>query len=285
MKILHTGRGTAGSWKIRGEQLGEWVKPKAQLQACKNADWIVLVKKPSLYLMDRIHESGTPWVWDTVDPYPQPECSGWSRGQGVSWMKRKLEEYRPDGVIFATQRMADDCKPEIPFTVIYHHHMPNIKVNPIRQEVKTVGYQGDPKYLGKWLSYVNRECKKRGWEFIINPKALADVDIVVAFRDHPWNGYVQKHWKSNVKLANAHGSGTPFIGQKECGYTETGAGLEVCAEDEQELCDAFDSMTYEFRKEVNSTFLQASITAKQCRASLKSFIQTLQGRRQKLKSA
>ena len=50
-RILITGTGTSGSWKIRGEQLGAAIgaeiMPRAALANCRRADVVVLVKRAS----------------------------------------------------------------------------------------------------------------------------------------------------------------------------------------------------------------------------------------------
>lgn len=92
------------------------------------------------------------------------------------------------------------------------------------------------------------------------PASLADVDVVLALRGSWWNGYAQQHWKSNVKLANAHGSGTPFIGAPEDGYLETAAGAEYWATCESDLARALDWLESEqARKSVQQRFLKAAL--------------------------
>lgn len=216
-------------------------------------------------------------MWDIVDAYPQPQVSGWSREQCVDWFNSCAARYKPDGIIFPTQRMADDCATDLPHTTIYHHYRPGIKLNPIRERVRTVGYEGGSHYLGQWRNEIERQCRLRGWEFVVNPQNLADVDIVLAFRCEAWNGYAQRHWKSNVKLANAHGSGTPFIGHRECGYIETASGLECWADSDQELECAFDLLSdYEQRKLASTRFIHHSITRDDCAKQLEDFLRGIQ---------
>ena len=74
----------------------------------------------------------------------------------------------------------------------------------------------------------------------MEPKALADLDIVVAMRDQ--KGYAPRHWKSNVKLANAQGSGTPIICNREMGYLETASLEERWADTKEELFAALDAL-------------------------------------------
>lgn len=273
MRILHTGRGTSGSWQCRGVQLGHAI-PKASRKQIAKADAVVLVKRPYPGFLDAV--KGKPWVWDVVDAYPQPQCAGWSRSRAVQWFKSELKRLNPDGVIFPTAKMQQDCMTRIPSTVIYHHHRIDMQINPIRDRVKTVGYEGSAKYLGKWLDVIARECAVRGWGFKVNDGVHSDWDICIAFRDTPFDGYAQRHWKSNVKLANCHGSGTPFIGAAECGYFETQSGRELWLDDKDGLSDAFDSLVCRHVREgVREAFLNSAIPVDRCRAQLEDFISGL----------
>lgn len=277
MKLLFTGKGTSGSWVVRGEQLGKacgaTVKPRASLADCKQADLIVLVKRPTPELIATIKKSKKPWVWDVVDFYPQPACTNWGASQAIHWVKSQVAQYLPNGIIWPNARMGDDCATSTLSTVIYHHHRPGIKKNPIRGEVKRVGYEGSEKYLGKWRDTLLKECKARGWELRINHGPHADIDICVAFRDTPFNGYVQYHWKSNVKLSNCHGSGTPFIGPAECGYVETSAGGEVWVENPKHLSDAFDRLApQDIRQDISRGFLGNAISLEDAAQQLRAFV-------------
>lgn len=270
MRIIHTGNGKSGSWQIRGAQLGWEPIPNATKF---DADWVVQVKKPP---SKALLKSGVPWVWDVVDFYPQPQCSGWSRQKSIDWVKRQIDAYNPRGVIFPNEKMWADCRTDIPATVIYHHHRPGMKLNPVRDQIHGVGYEGDPRYLGRWHDVIMAECRRRGWCFYVNHGQHADWDICVAFRDAQFNGYPQYHWKSNVKLANAHGSGTPFIGPREYGYTETQCGREIFIDDHKQLSRAFDELEpQKIRAKAHNAFLDASISVAECRKQLKAFLRGL----------
>lgn len=272
MKILHTGRGTSGSWQCRGVQMGHAIA-KARLQDMRSADAVVLVKRDYPGFLDAVRASGRPWVWDVVDAYPQPACTAWGRSKAVHWFKSELARLRPAGVIFPNRRMAEDCATATPSSVIYHHHRVDMPVNPVRDRVAAVGYEGAPKYLGSWLSLILRLCAERGWSFSVNQGIHAQFDICLAFRDAPFNGYAQRHWKSNVKLANCHGSGTPFIGPAECGYTETAAGFEEWVECPSGLAAAMERLADPGRRrEVSRAFLGHAITVEQCRQQLREFM-------------
>lgn len=282
MKILVTGKGGAGSWAIRGTQLGSalgaTVKPFATQQDFADCDITVVVKRTPPVLLDALVRSGKPWVYDIVDCYPQPQCSGWNKATCISWVRSRLDELGPHGVIWPTHRMRIDCDPEgeFPSIVLPHHHRPEIERNPIREHVKFVGYEGNPKYLSSWHTALDRECQHRGWTFVVNPERLSDVDIVVAFRAGEWNGYAQKHWKSNVKAANAHASGTPFIGQMESGYLETATGCEYWAETPKELSVSFDWLeSQSTREQISDRFVQASYPVEKAASELAKFLRTI----------
>lgn len=252
MQVLITGKGTSGSWKIRGEQLGRAIGATVIQDARDVAayDLVVLVKRPPPGLLERIKKAGVPWCWDVVDAWPQPQGNEWDRATCMAWWQSQPRS----NVIAATERMAADlggwCLP--------HHSWPGKPVNPVRKEVKRVGYQGGD-YLGSWKRILQRECTKRGWEFIENPASLSDLDIAVALRAA--NGYAPRHWKSNVKLANAQGSGTPVICNRESGYIETASGAEKWADTEAELVKALDELTpHQARVEASCTLLKAAPT-------------------------
>lgn len=280
MNLLFTGRGGAGSWEVRGRQLGAAcdavVQPLASVEACKAADFIVVVKRTPAVLLDALQRSGKPWVLDVVDFYPQPACAGWSREESISWVRSQVRALNPNAVIWPTMRMQEDCSDGRPALTLPHHHRPNIARNPIREEVRTVGYEGRPLYLGGWEALLQRECRRRGWRFVTNPAQLADLDIVVAVRGDHWQSYAARHWKSNVKLANAHGSGTPFVGNPEWGYMETGSGCEFWVDSGAHLPEAFDRLTPRSQREqVADRFVQKAYPLEKAAEDLCRFLRSL----------
>lgn len=280
MNFLFTGRGTSGSWAIRGEQLGQAcgaeVRQAATKDHCKAADVIVAVKRVNDPLLQVLRTSGKPWVFDCVDFYPQPHCTAWSRSEAVAWVRTQIKRLTPAAVIWPNQKMRDDCDTGLPGLVLPHHHRPGIAVNPVRPQVQAVGYEGAAPYLGSWRDALEAECAKRNWRFVVNPARMADLDIVVAVRSVEYSGYAQFHWKSNVKLSNAHGSGTPFIGQRECGYLETATGCEYWADTPGELGRCFDWLSsQETRELVSDRFRQAAYTVEQAAKELKTFLEGL----------
>lgn len=252
MRVVVTGGGSAGSWRIRGEQLGSAIGaeviPRADAATLRGADVVVIVKRATNDLLDAARAGGARIVWDVVDAWPQSrDRSGrngnaWEQDVAIHWLRSELLRVRPSLVVGATRRMTEDVV-AAGFRAIslVHHHRPDIDANPIRECVEQIGYEGDPEYLGRWWGVISKECEARGLAFVVNPPRLADVDVVVALRDA--SGYPARNWKSNVKLANAQGSGTPFIGVREAGYLETCVpGAERFADTPKEFARALDSL-------------------------------------------
>jgi hypothetical protein len=280
MNLLFTGRGRAGSWQIRGEQLGRAIgaviDQAPSLEACRAADAIVVVKKVSEQTLATIRQSGRPWAYDILDCYPQPGCSAWSAQEAIGWIRHRLRKLAPSAVIWPNHRMRQDCDVGVPSLVLPHHYRPGIHQNPIRAKVTRIGYEGATAYLSQWRTAIVRECVRRSWTFIESPPHLADLDIVLAVRGGEWDCYATAHWKSNVKLANAHGSGTPFVGQPECGYLETGTCAEYWAEEPADLGVCFDWLVPQAtRAEVSQRFLAKAYSVDQASADLKAFLDGL----------
>lgn len=245
LKVLLTGRGTYGSWNIRGEQLGEAIGATVQPQAESAAgyDAVVIVKRVqgnAILRSARLH--GVPVIWDVVDAWPQPQGDAWTGDASLAWLRQSIRAIRPDGIIAPTRRMAQDLvsivEPGTAITTLAHHAWPGKPVNAIRPSVQSIGYQGGEKHLGAWSKVLSDEASRRGWQFVVNPPSLADVDIAIALRCE--TGYAPRNWKSNVKLANAQGSGTPIILARESGYLETASGAEFWADTAAELSDGLD---------------------------------------------
>lgn len=242
-----------------GCALGAVVQPQATLSDCMAADVIIAVKRIPGELLRSIRKSGKPWVYDIVDAYPQPTCSTWSRDQSIEWVHDHITQLAPHAVIWPNQRMASDCDIGLASSVFYHHHRPNITINQICEQIETVGYEGSARYLAEWKPVIEQECARRGWRFVVNPRRLCDIDIVLALRGKEFSGYPQKNWKSNVKLANAQGSGTPAICSRECGYIETQSGAEQWADSAAELIAAFDALeSVEARRSASAVLRKAA---------------------------
>lgn len=230
--MLITGKGTAGSFQIRGHQLGAAIGARVGANLPRDG-LTIMVKKGNLKHV----------VWDPLDFFPQPLSDNWTREQTIACFDAHVKQIEPIGIVAATRKMAHDAeKYGVPVLWLPHHCRPGLEQNPIREKVSRVGYEGSVKHLGRWKPILEAMCKRRGWEFVINPPSIASLDIVVAFREA--RGYPARFYKSNVKLANAQGSGTPIICNREAGYLET-CGLGECwADTENELEQEFDRLEF-----------------------------------------
>jgi hypothetical protein len=261
VKILVTGRGTSGSWQVRGEQLGRAIGATVLPRATEfdAFDAVILVKRPTPEQRAAIRRSQVPVVWDVVDAYPQPQGNDWPRAECLSWLRQEMAEIQPAAVVAATRAMSADLEGfGVPVLTLPHHARPGLRFHepgPLR----TVGYEGGIGYIRHWIPIIDAECKRRGLAFYVNPKQLADLDVVLAVRDA--TGYAPRNWKSNVKLANAQGSGTPVICCREAGYTETSTGGELWADNATELRLALDMLADHGRRhEIGRVLYEGRIT-------------------------
>jgi hypothetical protein len=273
MKLLVTGSGKSGSWIVRGEQmgaaLGALVKPHATLADMGAADVILVVKRCTPELLAGLQICGRPWVFDVVDPYPQPACNSWSPYESIAWLQTLIQRLRPNAVVWPTERMREDGGGI--GKVIRHHHRPGIERNPIRERIEVVGYEGSARYLdGGLLEAITDECHRRGARFVVNPAQLAELDVVVALRSARWTSYAARHWKSGVKLSNAHASGTPFIGARECGYIESATGGEEWATTASDVGAALDALAPRaVRQAISERFVAATFPVERAAAQIR----------------
>jgi hypothetical protein len=229
-RVCFCSRSTAGSWEIRGRQIA---KMRSNWQAIDSGspidiqafDLFCMVKKVDKPLLQRIQAAGKPVVFDIVDSWKQPLEGLIFRNKAmVRWLfKKKWAAINANGYIFPNRTMYDDLNTLVPnSTIIYHHYRPSIAINPIRPTVLKVGYEGAP-FLGHWKKHIQKICAIRGVEFVINPERLADIDIVILVRGGRHASFMATNYKSNVKIANAFGSGTPVLAhENEASVRETG---------------------------------------------------------------
>lgn len=255
MNILVTGRGTSGSWIVRGLQLGHAIGATIQplANSVKGFDLVVVVKRCPPDLLARIKQRGVPVVWDIVDAYPQPEGNAWDESQAKQWLANQMMVMQPDAIVAATDRMAKDCAEFGPVLALPHHARPGQGQNPIRPKVAKIGYEGSEKHLGSWDRAMREICRASGVEWVVNPPKLTDLDIVVALRE--LRGYAPTHWKSAVKAANAQDTGTPCILARESGYIEQGTGGEMYADDAEEVARCIDYLLPQEKRMHASKFL------------------------------
>ena len=225
MKILMVGH-DKGAWQMRGVQLGHAlgarVTSKPQDSDVQWADVVVLVKKAGVRHAPLVHRFGKPLVWDALDFWEQPEQNGLSETEAVALLREMIRVIHPTLVIGATARMAEDAGG----VYLPHHSWQGLVPTPPRARVEVVAYQGNPRYLGRWRRAVHEECHRRGWVFLINPIDLRVADLLVAFRDGKWNGWMCQNWKSDVKGVNAFVAGRPIITSDGDYSAEAVAGLQ-----------------------------------------------------------
>lgn len=231
LRILITGAGgKAGSWAIRGQQignaLGATVQPYAPMDVIRRHDVVVVVKRTPAVLIDAIRRSGVPWVYDVVDPWPQPTGNARAPDDARAWLHGHVAALNPRTCLYATRQQAIDA--DWPGSVVPHHARPGQLRNPIRRTIERIGYEGRPDYIARIVDQMRPRLS--GVEIVINPDRLADVDAVLAMRAGVWDGYAPRHWKSGVKLANAQATGTPVICACEAGYAEMASGAELWAD-------------------------------------------------------
>jgi len=236
MNVLMIGAGH-GSFEVRGKQLGAALGARVTPMVLQSdlawADVVVLIKHAAQYA-ERVHAAGKPLVWDALDFWQQPVDNIFNEQESFTLLKDYLCHVKPTLTIGATQAMAKACGG----VYLPHHARPGLTPRPVRDKVEVVAYEGTKKYLGQWAKAIDQECARRGWKFVINPPDLSDADIIVAFRDGQWDGWMCREWKSGVKAVNAIAVGRPFISQECAAVTEIRpAGSQINA---KELSNAFD---------------------------------------------
>jgi hypothetical protein len=250
VKILVTGNSvSSGSWAIRAEQLGRAVGATVVPRAADPCGYDVCV-------------AGVPYVWDIVDPWPQPQGNAWGDADAKAWLHRELLRTRPDLVLAATRAMAADIQ-SFGFRAVCvpHHHRDSCAPIEVRETLSTVVYDGSLVQLGAWATTLRDQCEERGWRLVaghLTTEEYRSADIVVALRDGA--GYAPRTWKSGVKLANAQACGIPFIASPESGYKEQAVpGVERFVSNQKELSAAFDALTpAKERRRVSGWMLAAS---------------------------
>lgn len=267
--ILVTGKGgAAGSWMIRGQQLGiaigANVKQMATVEDCRDADLIVVVKKAPDDLLEAIRASGKPWIFDMVDCWPQPQgrCD-WDQRESVAWLRDILNRLKPDGVVFGTAHMEIDAGWAIPSLVLPHHSWDKYcRHVPVTHEfVSIVGYEGSLNYLGKWTKWILEACEQRGWTFITNVD-MRQADIGLSIRDS--GGYPARWWKPGTKLSNLQALGLPAICTPEAGSEQMACGEELWVETQADLERAFDSLIdIQVRKKISARMKQSQLPVAQ----------------------
>lgn len=217
MNVLIVGSGK-GSWAMRGEQLGRAIGARLAVTPLPAdlawADVVVLVKR-AIVQADTVHAAGKPLVWDALDFWSQPAQNGLSEVDARALLADWQRRYRPTLTIGATQAMADAAGG----AYLPHHGHQALRITDARP-CAVVGYEGSPAYLDGWERPLREACAARGWRLVINPPDLSAVDVLVALRGGPWDGWMCRQWKSGVKYVNAVLAGRPVITQATAAFAE-----------------------------------------------------------------
>lgn len=218
IRVCFTSRSSAGAWQIRGQQIAamrsNWTAINQPTDKdLEQADLICLVKKPDPRIIARARQMGKPLVFDIVDSWAQPDdglkCNDASNARDLFAPAWRC--INADGYIFPTRRMQENLGALVREKVtIYHHFWPQIQKNSVRERVGVIGYEGAD-YLGEWRLRIEKACSDRGIRFVANPVNYTDLDIAIIARGGPHGNFLSRSYKSNVKLANAIGSGTPAL--------------------------------------------------------------------------
>lgn len=268
MRVLFASARDTGAFQVRAKQVAamrpDW-RAQTTLDGAEDADLVVIVKWIGGDWPMRLRELGKPVVIDPLDFWAQPMDSlMYEDDVGAEFLWRCYVEQLPPvaGVIFATDAMQQTLHHvlPVPSAVIYHHYRPGIAVNPVRDTVQAIVYEGDPRFIDEWAAPVSQICNGRGWKFLVNPKGgLADGDIALVVRGRQWRGALERNFKSNVKLANCYGSGTPCVAWPEASILETAAHEVRLFANLAALAGHIEDLaSYEVRKATSEAFLKAS---------------------------
>jgi len=266
-RVLFVGKSRkAGSWAMRGEQIASmrshwsssFAASPADLLKC---DIVCFVKHVDRSVYSLARKMKKICVYDVIDSWPQPDAYSLyqNRSQAVLFFTQKWKIYNWDAMIFANRHMHFHLGHLAPESIaIYHHYRPGIQINPIRQVVKRIGYEGNENYLGLWKTRLEQICREKKWEWVVNPRQLADLDIGIAVREGQHDGFLANAYKSNVKLANLYGSGTPCIlGSAEVSYHETDCGTVPFFATEKDLRERLSDLeSYDKRIALQNDFLK-----------------------------
>lgn len=245
MKILICGAGK-GSWEMRGLQLGAALGARVTSAPTDSdfqwADVVVLVKKHAIAFAPRAHKAGKPIVWDALDFWSQPSHNNYKEPAAQLALQIQIKVIKPALVIGATEAMTAAARNFCAAAYLPHHSWAGLAPTAPRDAVAVVGYQGNPSYLGRWHRWISDACAARGWTFVVNPIDLAATDILVSFRDGPWDGWICREWKSGVKAINAIAAGRPLISQDSAAVREL-RPIGRVIEQHDDLDGAFDAFT------------------------------------------
>ena len=269
-RVCFLGDGVGGSWKIRGEQTASqrphWRAmsfQEFQHKHIKKFDVFVMVKRFNRDLAEHLRVLGKLVVYDVVDPWKQPDdgLANPTLPQAIDFFGRFFAGMAMDGAIFPNRTMCEDLGSLVPEPVtIYHFYRPTLKPIEVRREVRCIGYEGQPRYLGEWRDVLENSCAKLGIQFLVNPQTIEDLDICVTARSSREGTLMPRRYKSNVKFANMLGAGLPCLAHAdEMSVHETNPGGVVFFRDAHELDAGLESLLpWERRREISLRFASAA---------------------------
>lgn len=216
-RILIVGGEGRGSWRMRGLQIGQALGARVTHEPTAD-DWqwaqvAILVKRAAPR-----HRPPRPMpvIWDVLDCWAQPEENHLSALDHQENVAKVARETRATVLLGSTEAMAT----AIGGIYLPHHARIGLVPTSPRPRTTTVGYDGNARYLGAWRAALERACARMGLEFVVNPAHLSTVDVLVAFRDGKWDGWVCREWKSGVKYVNAIAAGRPVLTQACAAFDE-----------------------------------------------------------------
>lgn len=232
-----------GAWQMRGKQIATVLdaryNAKPHLEDLQRADVVVLVKRAAFVFGELALESGRPLIWDVLDYWKQPEQNSLGGDDHTVTVRQWKTQLGVRALIGATEQMAS----MIGGVYIPHHCRIGLTPKPPRARALVVGYDGSPRYLGAWRTTIEDACARQGMKFVVNPSDLTTADVLVAFRDDPWDGWACRHWKSGVKYVNAIAAGRPILTQWSTAFDEIWpVGAQV--EKPSDFCEALMAVSH-----------------------------------------
>jgi hypothetical protein len=272
-RILFVG-GDKGAWQMRGKQIAEALGARYGTKHLQPDDWaladvVVLVKRAVEQHFEAAKRARRVLVWDVLDFWRQPMANDRTEADLVREVTQTARALGVQLLIGATRQMAQ----AIGGVYLPHHHRLGLTPTPPRPTVQVVGYEGSPRYLGAWRRQLEAACAARGLTFVVNPDDLAQVDVLVAFRDREWDGWACRHWKSGIKYVNAIAAGRPILTQP-CAAVREIAPCGLPVEDPTDLGPALDR--------VSALEVRQAAYADGCRRARDFSIQTIAGQYREL---
>jgi hypothetical protein len=268
LRVCFTGKNTAGSWIIRGEQIAgqrdHWEAINHTRFSNKDIDRFdvfCFVKRPIPGLMEKLIRKRKVVVFDIVDSWGQPADSLGieSISQAQKYFQERWEKWPVHSFIFPNKTMRRDLDHLVPHsTTIYHHYFPKLKPVKIKEKIETIGYEGNIRYIEGWVPQIEKIAKKMGAKFVLNPESIESIDIGIAARSNPYDNLLERRYKSNVKLANLYGAGVPaLMSANDFSYHETDCGEVRFFNSVEQLEEQLEDLSrFELRNQISEKFIQ-----------------------------